>query len=718
MSVSHEATVPSERVRFGVFEVDFDSGELFRRGRLVPLQQQPFQVLAALLSRPGELVTREELRQRLWPDEAFHAFDDGLNTAVLKVRQALGDSARDPRFVETLPGRGYRFIAPLATGDPGAPAPAATRRSLVAVLPWIASGVLAAAIAYVSLRDRQPPALRPVATRPVTTAPGLERSPSFTPDGQRVVYASDQLGQMDVWIRQLGGGPPVVLTADHAGFDDHPRVSPDGTRIAFVSTRDGGGIFVTTSLGGPARRLARVDFVPSPELGGSVPTLDWSPQGSELVYALGVQRSQGLFVLDVDEGRSVRLRIGGELRAFSLTEPVWSPDGERIAFVALGGAATTVSRILTVDRRGRRARAATSGKHHDRSPVWLPDGSGLLFVSDRGGAADVWQLALGSDGERVGEPVAVTTGVGVGQIALSPDGRRLVYVRLAERSNLWRAALDGPEPIDVSRASPVFRESQRVESVSVSVDGEWLAFDSDRTGDMEIWLARPDGSELRRITEHPAQDWYPSLSPRADRVVFHSLRDGNRELYVVPVAGGPVRRLTDHPAKDWVARWSPRREEIAFTSERSGNPDVWLIDSRGGEPWALTVDPANDHNPMWTPTGEAVVFTSDRSGASELYSVSREGGTPRRITSHGWLDVIAFGWSADGGTVHVWGLPGDGNPGRFWAIRDGVATPLVRAPEAGHHLSAALASAGGRIYFPMWERIGDLWIAELASGGR
>lgn len=113
------ASAPSPRVaRFGLFELDLQTGELRKKGLRVALQEQPFQVLARLVSRPGELVTRDELRSALWADAVFVDFDHGLNKAVAKIRQALGDLADSPRFVETLERRGYRFIAPVELGPP------------------------------------------------------------------------------------------------------------------------------------------------------------------------------------------------------------------------------------------------------------------------------------------------------------------------------------------------------------------------------------------------------------------------------------------------------------------------------------------------------------------------------------------------------------------------------------------------------------------------
>ena len=123
--------LPPTRKHFGTFDVDLETGELHRDGLKLKLQEKPFQLLAMLLERPGEVVTREALRERLWPAGTFVDFDHGLNTATKKLRHALGDSAENPRFIETLARRGYRFIAPVSS-TPTTPASGSRRSSRVA----------------------------------------------------------------------------------------------------------------------------------------------------------------------------------------------------------------------------------------------------------------------------------------------------------------------------------------------------------------------------------------------------------------------------------------------------------------------------------------------------------------------------------------------------------------------------------------------------------
>jgi DNA-binding winged helix-turn-helix (wHTH) protein len=117
----------AENLRFGTFELNVRVGELRKQGVLIKLQEQPFRVLSVLLERPGEVVTREELRTSIWPADTFVDFDNSLNTSINKLREALGDSANSPQFIETVPRRGYRFIPPVTSGDGEASSPGATR---------------------------------------------------------------------------------------------------------------------------------------------------------------------------------------------------------------------------------------------------------------------------------------------------------------------------------------------------------------------------------------------------------------------------------------------------------------------------------------------------------------------------------------------------------------------------------------------------------------
>src|SRR5262244_3901234 len=183
--------VPTSRVvRFGVFEVDLNKGELRKSGLKLRLKGQPFQVLSILLERPGEVVSREEFQQRLWTnDDTFVDFEHGLNAVVNRLREVLGDSPENPRFIETVPRRGYRWMLPVdGMGDRSIPA---TTRHRWRWLPLAVALLLGIGLSAVVLRlvPSSPKSSAPaLASVPLTARPGYETDPSFSPDGNQVAF--------------------------------------------------------------------------------------------------------------------------------------------------------------------------------------------------------------------------------------------------------------------------------------------------------------------------------------------------------------------------------------------------------------------------------------------------------------------------------------------------------------------------------------------------
>jgi len=270
-------------IRFATFEVDLRSEELRKGGVKLRLTGQPFQVLAILLERPGEVVTRDELQKRLWPD-TFVDVDHNLNTAINKIREALGDSSENPRFVETLPRRGYRFIAPIIVNGTAAAAVTLTPenrstsvpKSVARTRPLLASGllgtvmVLAAGGLWIYKRSETPgPPPQRMLTR-ITFDDGLQSEPTWSPDGRYIAYSSDRRGKFDIWVQQVSGGNPVQITKRN-GKNWQPDWSPSGKYIAYRSEDGEGGLYVAPALGGAGleRKISSFGYFPR-----------WSPDSS------------------------------------------------------------------------------------------------------------------------------------------------------------------------------------------------------------------------------------------------------------------------------------------------------------------------------------------------------------------------------------------------------------------------------------------------------
>jgi Tol biopolymer transport system component/tRNA A-37 threonylcarbamoyl transferase component Bud32 len=549
-------------------------------------------------------------------------------------------------------------------------------------------------------------------TQPLTTAPGLEQDPAWSPDGTRIAYTSDESGNMDIWVRQIAAGQKVNLTKDYTGYDGKPAWSPDGEWIAFVSGRNGGGIFVIPTLGGIPRRVVSLSFAASLSNISAIPHICWSPDGMELAYAVVGH----IYTVPAHGGTSTPVALPSTGLAVGYSEPAWSPDGSRIAytdFVALGVA---TSQIWSAQRDGIDPVPVSEGKYFEHNPVWSSDGKELFFISDRGGSRDVWWVAVNGRGKPTSPAQSLTTGLSVGAITLSRDGTKLAYTKTMEHSNIWSIPIVSDRTLTLDNAQMLTKENNYIDLLAVSPDGEWIAFDSNRSGNQDIWIMRKDGSELRPLTTNPAHDWIGSWSPDGNQIAFHSMRCGNRDLFVMPVAGGAVTQLTSHPAEEIIPVWSPDGKKIAFVSNRKGHMDVWIMPSDGGEPKQVTFDGAQEIV-NWSPDGKQIVYGSKYKPYSELFLVSAEGGEPVQLTQGRWCDIAPCFWSSDGSMIYAWGGGTPGNEGtNLWVISasDGMARSLLDLNRSLKE-PVVLSSDGERIFFTLWECTGDLWMAELET---
>ena len=328
----------SQVIRFATFEVDLQAGELRKGGLKLKLSGQPFQVLAILLESPGKVVTREELQKRLWPD-TFVDVDHNLNTAINKIREALGDSSENPRFVETLPRRGYRFIGPVEKKDPTemqVGPPASDTAKAVPSSRWPqrflmfggACLLLIAALAFINKLKRPPAPVKQRTLTRLTFDAGLQFGPTWSPDGHYIAYSSDRGGKLDIWVQQVSGGDAVQVTKG-PGHNWQPDWSPDGKYIAYRSERGDGGIYIVPALGGAGleKKIAAFGFHPR-----------WSPDSAQILFDAQftpLYSNHRFYVTRLD-GSAPREILAEVIARLDLqpTSAVWHPDGKRVSLWA------------------------------------------------------------------------------------------------------------------------------------------------------------------------------------------------------------------------------------------------------------------------------------------------------------------------------------------------------------------------------------------------
>lgn len=399
-------------------------------------------------------------------------------------------------------------------------------------------------------------------------------------------------------------------------------------------------------LAGPPRRLAAAHRTPQ-----------WSSDGSELAYLATDERGDRVVeILTLQSGDVRRLALPGA-NPQNGTDLSWSPDGRFFAYME-GIHLYQVNRLWVLRVADGEAFPLTDGRTNDHSPSWSPDGRTVYYVSNRGGSRDLWYQQLGNDGRPEGDPEPMTTGVGIREAAMSPDGTRLAYSKGGVVANVWRVPILHDRLATWADAEQITFVEAVIEHVDVSPDGKHLVISSDHAGNPDLWVLPADGGDMRQLTTHPTPDWWPRWSPEGQQIAFYAYRSGNRDIWVIPASGGAARQVTTHEARDIMPDWSPDGREIAFASQRDGSSNgLWVILAEGGE--ARNV--AEGNHPDWSPDGHWLAFDSGRA----VWRVPAAGGDPEPLAVE--LDSSVSGrWSPDG--THVFFSRSDENGRNFWAV--------------------------------------------------
>lgn len=557
-----------ERLKFGPFELSGSTGELLKQGVLLKLQPQPFHVLRLLVSRPGELVTREEIQEALWPNGTTVEFSQGLNFCVRQIRAALNDDARDPRFIETLPKRGYRFIAPVVAVPSGeaAPEPAETvSRADLKPRPrltwrWAATGaaaVLLVVMGTVLGRGSSTKVGHLFQVAKVTTYPGDEREPSLSPDGNQVAFSwgEGKEGGRYIYVVQIGGQSPMQIThhdSTRSAGDGFPAWSPDGSQIVFLRRYDlnHAEIVVVPAMGGAERKLQAMGALKETVY----PLFAWTPDSRQILFTGQITEESvsryTLNLISLETGQIKPFLLAGS-GATGDASPAFSPDGQWLMFsryTEIAKATLMVQKLgAGLEPQGEPMAVPGAAGNPPRSPSWSPDSKRVVFTS--GGQILEWV---------VGDATRVVDATGPSEVLSTVwqrDGRvRSVTARESSNLDIWRLDLDPATHVPLSKPVRVAPSTADEGVPRFSPDGRRLVFTSNRTNAREVWISDASGENPKQLSHVNAYILgYPRWSPDGKRIAFHArIRDeGEAWIYVADVDSGTPRRLAPGMTVSW-----------------------------------------------------------------------------------------------------------------------------------------------------------------------
>ena len=648
--------MPEERavlgsIRFGRFELSVESGELRKDGQRLKLSGQAIQVLAMLVANPGKLVTREELQQRLWPGASFGDPEHGLNAAVNKLREALGDSATEPKYIETVPGRGYRLIAtleqPTTTPEPQ-PAPSSPESKLPRALWWkrkatiavaacaVASGLLYPLVGPPIKRLVRLYELQQLTVLPLTALQGFVISPTFSPDGSQIAFAwGDGSRFSDLYVKVIGNDKLLRLT--HQGIVFGPAWSPDGRNIAFRRTNSGdSGVFLISPLGGPERKVAPANCFCF--WGGR---LNWSPDGKRLAFLDHPADSPSdntvrLMVLSLDSMESLPVKTDCNL----VLDPAFSPRDDYLAWAC----ADNESRVSVWVRR--LADGNVTRLLHDVDGLgglaWSGDGGRIVYSTGFSGG-DLWEVAS----NRPNHPEKLPFGHDASDLAISFTSHRLAFTQNRVNVNIWRVDLSDP----LALPQKVVASSRRQEAPDYSPDGTQIAFESDRSGSYEVWVCDSDGSNAVQLSSFGTrQTGSPHWSPDGKLIAFDSRIEGEANIYVVAPLGGVPRKLDIDVRGNSIPTWSHDGQWIYFVNGSDAhNPTIWKVPSKGGH--ALQIISHRSMYPLESRDGQYVYFSRDW----QLWRVKTDGTDEQQIQGMPRLGGMGEVWRPFGSGIYFLG---------------------------------------------------------------
>jgi Tol biopolymer transport system component/DNA-binding winged helix-turn-helix (wHTH) protein len=539
-------------ISFGPFEANLQTQELKRQGVRLRLPRQSFQILAMLLQRPGQLIPREELQQALWPSDTFVDFEKGINAAINRLREALGDSAETPRYIETLPRRGYRFIAPVEnrgaevgqsgrsialSGNAGWMVHFASTKRLALLFSFVGLFALAPIILRLNLRSPQP---RVIDWVQITKDGLLKGGGRLLSDGTRL-YFEELLPEGDALMQvstQGGETARIPLALEWLALDD---ISPTRSELLI----SGGSTFQVSNTEIPLWIMP----LPAgpPHRVGDILAHDacWAPDGLHLAYL----NDKDLFVAKPD---------GSEVRKLTTTDGFttsirFSPDGTRLRFAVSHSTDTSVEDmdIMEIGADG-------SGLHrlpiHGWNGTWSANGEYYFYFTSRDIRVLPERRSVFGEVE-LGTSMQVTPGpMEFSGLAPTADGTQLFVAGAQRKGQLLHYDSKSNQFVP-------FLGAISASELEVSPDGQWIAYIT--YPEFNLWRSKLDGSDRLQLTFAPLIASEPHWSPDGKQILF---TDVPSKIFVVPAEGGTPRQLMpgDHPNIIGAGTWLPDGNSIVF----------------------------------------------------------------------------------------------------------------------------------------------------------
>ena len=461
----------------------------------------------------------------------------------------------------------------------------------------------------------------------VTFADGVEEYPAWSPDGRNLLYTGEVGKTRRIFQKDVSSGQDSQLT--HGDSDElQPTWSPDGKHVAFVRARQpgmklqpgdvfgqfqDGDVWVLDLASGKESRLVENAFNPTYSSDGKLIAVDASWAGPRRIW-----------VLD-REGHNPQQVTTDTSEEVAHVAPAWSPDGKKIVFQNL---ARTKFDIRVVSLESKQMNWITNDFFSNIRPAWSPSGKFIYFSSYRSGGINIWRAPVKGDGTVGGPLQQVTTGAGQDvEVAPSPDGRRLAFATLRQNADIWRLPVLPQSGMPRGSPEAVISTTREDSRGAWSPDGKMVAFNSDRAGDMNIWLFSPADSNPRQLTTGHGGDFQPNWSPDEKKIVFFSSRSGSPNVWEVEVASGALRRLTSNSGMNVNPFFSPDGTFIAYQSDQSGRLEVWVMNADGTTPRQLTNVGVTGHFMRWS--GRELIFRCTCGGKSAVMKVSLDGGDPQ-----------------------------------------------------------------------------------------